>query len=123
MRIEAVVLQYVDQMPERLAPGVLYVSRRYALAMHCCCCGCGEDVVTPLSPAKWRVTEQRSGVSLYPSVGNWGLPCRSHYWIRNGEVLWARDLSEAEVDRVRRRDRADEAAYMESRERADSTRK
>ncbi|MDH2356437.1 DUF6527 family protein [Bradyrhizobium sp. SSUT112] len=24
--------------------------------MHLCCCGCGREVVTPLTPAQWRLT-------------------------------------------------------------------
>jgi putative component of toxin-antitoxin plasmid stabilization module len=37
---------FVDDMPERLEEGRLYVSERHSLAMHLCCCGCREEVVT-----------------------------------------------------------------------------
>jgi hypothetical protein len=52
MKRTTLVLAFVDHMPEQLQEGVLYVSGRYALAMHLCCCGCGGEVVTPLSPAE-----------------------------------------------------------------------
>ena len=97
----------VEFVPERLAPGVLYVSRRFSTASHLCCCGCGLEVVTPLNPARWRVNEIGGGVSLHPSVGNWSFDCRSHYWIEGGSVLWAGAMSPELVARVRAGDRRD----------------
>ncbi len=73
--------EFVEFILDRLEPGVLYISRRYATASHLCCCGCEREVVTPLNPAKWRITERAAKVSLTPSIGNWSFPCRSHYWI------------------------------------------
>jgi hypothetical protein len=61
--------------------GVLYVSPGYATVTHLCCCGCGAEVVTPLSPTDWKLTFDGVAISLSPSVGNWSLPCRSHYFI------------------------------------------
>jgi hypothetical protein len=89
--------QFVDDIPESLDGGVLYISIRYATALHLCCCGCGREVVTPLSPAQWRVTFDGETVSLHPSIGNWNLPCRSHYVIRNGRVVEAGQWSDEEV--------------------------
>jgi hypothetical protein len=97
----------VEFIPERLEPGAIYVSRRYATASHLCCCGCGLETVTPLNPAKWSVMEYGGAVSLSPSIGNWSFPCRSHYIIRNGRVVWADKFSDrliAEVKSVDRRD-------------------
>jgi hypothetical protein len=89
--------KFVDEVPERLEPGTLYVSMRYATALHLCCCGCGSEVVTPLSPVQWRVTFDGETITLDPSVGSWALPCRSHYVIRNGHVIEALPWSEEEV--------------------------
>ena len=36
-----------------------------------CCCGCGEEVVTPFSPAQWQMSFDGEAVSLHPSIGNW----------------------------------------------------
>ena len=100
--------EFVEYVPpgEDLAEGTLYVSVAYATAVHRCCCGCGGEVVTPLSPAQWRLTFDGQTVSLHPSVGSGTLPCRSHYWIREGQVRWCRPLSEVETRTGRIRDRA-----------------
>ena len=95
--------EFVDHIPEQLDDGVLYVSIRFGTVVHRCACGCGEEVVTPLGPAEWRLTYDGRTVSLEPSVGNWSFPCRSHYWIDNGTVRWAHDFSEAEVALVRQK--------------------
>jgi hypothetical protein len=89
--------QFVNEMPESLQPGTLYVSVRYATVLHLCCCGCGSEVVTPLSPVQWRVGFDGETISLDPSVGSWDLPCRSHYVIRNGQIIEALPWSEEQV--------------------------
>jgi hypothetical protein len=43
---------------------------------------------------------------MFPSVGNWTLPCQSHYWIRNGKILWARRWTEEEIAIGKARDEA-----------------
>jgi Family of unknown function (DUF6527) len=40
-----------------------------------------------------------------PSVGNWALPCQSHYWLRKGKVHWTRRYSAPEIADNRERDR------------------
>lgn len=109
-RIDHLTPEFVEYIPERPAPGVLYVSRRYATAMHLCCCGCGRETVTPLNPAKWRLTENDGAVSLHPSVGNWSLPCQSHYWITANRVRWAAAMAPNLIAAVKARDRRDAAA-------------
>jgi hypothetical protein len=99
--------EFVEFIPDRLEPGVLYVSRRYATASHLCCCGCEREVVTPLNPAKWRITERAGTVSLAPSVGNWSFPCRSHYWINANRVQWATAMAPEVIQAVQARDRRD----------------
>ncbi|WP_318271273.1 hypothetical protein [Sphingobacterium cellulitidis] len=50
--LNAILLQhkFVEFMPEKVEEGVLYVSIEYCTAIHKCVCGCGHEVVTPLSP-------------------------------------------------------------------------
>jgi hypothetical protein len=96
--------EFVEFIPESLAPGVLYISRRYSTASHQCCCGCGMEVVTPLNPAKWHLTERSGVVSLAPSIGNWSFPCKSHYWITGNRVQWAGAMSPEMVATVKARD-------------------
>lgn len=97
--------EFVEFIPKRLDDGVIYVSQRYKTALHLCCCGCGEEVVTPLGPADWSLRVVRGAVTLHPSIGNWSLACRSHYWIRNGQVLWAASMTQAEIIWGRQHDR------------------
>ncbi|WP_342776660.1 hypothetical protein [Hankyongella ginsenosidimutans] len=47
MRHKRLDHRFVEHIPERLEPGVLYVSMDYATSAHSCCCGCGEEVVAP----------------------------------------------------------------------------
>lgn len=81
--------EFTETIPEDLADGTVYISTRFSTAVHKCCCGCGTEVVTPLSPNDWRLTFDGESVSLCPSVGNFGLPCQSHYWISSSTVVWA----------------------------------
>jgi Family of unknown function (DUF6527) len=95
---------FVEYMPERLEEGVVYVSIRFKIASHLCCCGCGNEVVTPLSPTGWELTYDGVSVSLHPSIGNWGFPCRSHYWIRRDYAESAPNWSQASIRRAQRAD-------------------
>ena len=95
--------EFVDHIPEQLDDGVLYVSIRFGTVVHRCACGCGEEVVTPLGPAEWRLTYDGRTVSLEPSIGNWSFPCRSHYWVDGGIVRWAHVFSKTEVALVRQK--------------------
>jgi hypothetical protein len=95
--VNSFVLQHVKYMPRELAPGILYVSQEYAVAGHLCACGCGNKVITPLGPAEWSFTERAGRPSLWPSIGNWQLPCRSHYIVTDGRIHWADQWSESQV--------------------------
>ena len=99
-RKEHLTQEFVEFIPDhhQLQDGTIYVSIPYATAVHKCCCGCGEEVVTPLSPTSWQMTFDGETISLYPSIGNWNLPCRSHYWIRQDRVQWAPRWSQKEIN-------------------------
>lgn len=107
---------FVEYLPEQLDPGVLYISRRFSTATHLCCSGCGSEVVTPLNPAKWRLTERGGKVSLAPSIGNWNLPCQSHYWITDNQVRFAPAISPKMIAAVKARDRRDAEMLAPQRE-------
>ena len=111
-RVQRVRLEEVELMPTLLEPGVLYVSEKFRTAAHLCACGCGEKVRTQLGPLGWRLTKGRSGPTLYPSIGNWQKPCRSHYYIRGGRVLWQGDWTDEEVLEGRRAEEMRRDAYF-----------
>lgn len=112
MRASEIRPEYVELMPKALEEGVLYISKKYGTAVHKCCCGCGQKVVTPLMPTEWSLEIVAGRVSLRPSIGNWSFACRSHYWIRNNRVVWAGDMSDAQIERGRRRDRVAKQQYF-----------
>lgn len=111
MRTRMLEHRFVRSVPRELEFGVLYVSVEYATAVHSCCCGCGEQVVTPLSPTDWKMIYDGESVSLTPSIGNWQLPCRSHYVIRQGHVIEADSWSAEQVEAEHRRDKAAKARF------------
>ncbi len=102
---------FVDHVPASLDEYTLYVSIRYATVAHRCCCGCGREVVTPLTPTDWSLRFDGETITLDPSIGNWQFECRSHYWIRRSTVRWAEPWSEAEIDAGRARDRLAKGRY------------
>jgi hypothetical protein len=104
--------RFVETMPDSIEPGVLYVSMEYATAAHRCCCGCGEEVVTPFSPAQWQMSFNGDAVSLHPSIGNWNLRCRSHYVVREGRVIEAPQWTKEEIEAGRHRDKEARAKYL-----------
>jgi hypothetical protein len=112
MLIKQLRHQFVTNIPRALDPGVIYVSIEYATAAHACCCGCGEEVITPLSPTDWRMTFDGETISLWPSIGNWNFVCRSHYVIERSRIIQARPWSDKRIDDARRRDRTAKAWYF-----------
>jgi hypothetical protein len=88
MRHETLIPVYVEHMPEELQEGVLYISEIFQTAIHLCACGeCGRETVTPLSQG-WTVTDDGGKITIRPSIGNWQMPCKSHYFITDGRVEW-----------------------------------
>lgn len=88
-------LRRVKYIPAKLDPGVLYVAEEFGAAAHLCACGCGAIVRTPLD--RWSLKETKNGPSLYPSIGNWQEPCKSHYWIKRGKIRWAPEWTPEQI--------------------------
>lgn len=104
--------EFVEHIPDQLEEGVVYVSIPYATVAHACCCGCGQEVITPLSPTDWRLIFDGISVSLDPSIGNWSFRCRSHYFISGDRVQWAGQFTQDEIKTVRDHDRRAKANYF-----------
>jgi len=97
-------IEFVEFIPDKLEDRVLYISTEFKTASHKCPCGCGLEVVTPLSPIRWKLIFDGS-VSLDPSIGNWSFPCRSHYWIEGNKAVWAPQWSQERIS-INREDEA-----------------
>ena len=111
MRHKNLEHQFVRNVPREVNAGILYISMDYATAVHSCCCGCGERVVTPFTPTDWRITFDGESISLHPSVGNWNQKCQSHYIIQRNRVLEAGLWSETQIAAEKRRDKKVKANY------------
>ncbi len=90
--------EFVEYIPDNLEENVIYISLKYGTVLHKCCCGCGNEVITPLTTTDWKLIFDGETISLYPSIGNWNFTCQSHYWIKNNQVLWAQKWTEDEIN-------------------------
>ncbi len=81
-------IEHVEYIPDSKQPNTLYISKRFNIAIHLCACGCGYETVTPLNGSGWELKETDNGVTLHPSIGNQNFDCKSHYWIKNSQVVW-----------------------------------
>lgn len=113
MKRNSLTHEFVEYFPDELQEGVLYVSIPYATATHSCCCGCGQEVVTPLSPTDWQLTFDGKSISLHPSIGNWNFPCQSHYFIRRNKVDWVGRMTREQIDAGRAHDRHAKTQYFQ----------
>lgn len=86
MKIEHV---YVDYLPQELKSNTLYISEYFQIALHLCFCGCGYEIATPLTKGMWELEKlDNKNVSLRPSIGNYNIPCKSHYFITDNQVVF-----------------------------------
>lgn len=86
MKEVSIIPEFVEQIPDVLAEGVIYISEKYGISAHNCCCGCGERTVMGFKPHwedAWELRINGNLVSFSPSVGNQQFNCQSHYVITN----------------------------------------
>jgi hypothetical protein len=108
------VHEFVEFIPDDLKEGTMYVSMAFATVAHKCCCGCGNEVITPLSPTDWKLIFDGQSISLDPSIGNWSFPCKSHYWIIRNRVKWAPRWSQKKINAGRYHDLLAKERYFDS---------
>lgn len=111
-RYQTLKHEFVEFIPDNLEDGIIYISTKFAIASHKCCCGCGKEVVTPLSPTDWVLIFDGKTISLEPSIGNWSFDCRSHYWIQKNKVKWAEQWSQEKIAAGRAHDRLAKEKYF-----------
>lgn len=97
--------KFVEFIPKQKEEGILYISLEYGTAVHKCACGCGLDVITPITPHDWKIIYDGETISLHPSIGNWAYKCRSHYWIKNNNIVWSSNFTEQQIKATREADR------------------
>lgn len=87
---------FVEDPPSQLEDSLVYLigdGGRPWSASFKCPCGCGEAISLSLiehDNPSWHVSTRTSGITIHPSV--WRTKgCRSHFFIRDGRVLWAKE--------------------------------
>lgn len=108
--------KFVEFIPDTLEDRVVYVSIEYCTAVHKCICGCGNEVVTPLSPTDWQLVFNGKTISLSPSIGNWNFLCKSHYWITNNVIKHSTSWSKEDVEKGRKDDKRKKKRFFSRRE-------
>ena len=106
--------KFVEFIPSQMEQNILYVSMEYKTVAHLCACGCGNEVITPITPTDWKLTYDGKGISLYPSIGNWDFKCQSHYWIKNGNVSWASKWSKQQIKATQNNDKLNKKRYYKN---------
>jgi hypothetical protein len=113
-RVTHIAHEFVENIPDFLKEGVIYISMPFATAIHKCCCGCGIEVVTTFSPTDWKLIFDGNTISLHPSIGNWSFACQSHYWVKQSYIIWADKWSEEQIKASRLYDQAARDRYFET---------
>lgn len=85
----------VEDVPDSPAARVVYLVGQpdeYWLALVRCPCGCGEPISLPMTTGTdpcWHFNANMRRPSLTPSI--WRTTgCKSHFFLRNGRVVWCR---------------------------------
>lgn len=93
MTVDQLEVQECVHIDKDMKEGILYLSRRFELAIHLCACGCKEETVTPLlgigekeTKEGWNYSEGPNGPTLWPSIGNQKFKCKSHYYVTDGKI-------------------------------------
>lgn len=82
-----ITTEFVDTViPEVMEENKLYISLDCEVSIHLCLCGCKNEVVIPFGPGGWKYTENDGKITLSPSIGNYSLPCKSHYIITKNKA-------------------------------------
>jgi hypothetical protein len=102
---------HVEEEPDQLRPRALYAvgeNRHFWHVTFVCPCGCGETISLNLLPddsPRWVLHDPPEGPTLEPSV--WRTAgCRSHFFVRGGQIVWCHETETRGPARERRPERA-----------------
>jgi hypothetical protein len=112
--MERIKLLKVHYLPKELEEGFLYVSNEFGVAGHLCPCGCKNKIITPLDQTEWSFKEVNNEPTLFPSIGNWQLPCKSHYWITDGIIEWSYQWSNDQIIKGREAEEEQRKSYFDN---------
>lgn len=89
--------EWVEDLPEDIQENTIYIiggrDHPFYAAIVCPRRVCRQVVHLDISSQvekQWRIVEHACGkISLTPSIHVTGLPCRCHYWLRKGRIIWS----------------------------------
>ena len=89
--------EWVEDLPDNPQKNTVYIvggrEHPFYAAVACPRKVCQQVIHLDVSPKvteRWRIMEHSNGrISLAPSVHVTGLPCRCHYWLRRGRIVWS----------------------------------
>ena len=86
----------VSELPKNPQNDIVYIEGNalvedYWYALFKCPCGCGGTIMLNLiedCKPSWKIYFNKKRFSIYPSI--WRTKkCSSHFWLKNGKVVWA----------------------------------
>jgi hypothetical protein len=90
------IYQAVERIPDPMIEGVVYHTHKFKLAALLCACGCRHRVML-LVPDSHQVTSQSGLATIRPSIAVCDGPCKSHYFVTDGQVEWLPAFSAAQA--------------------------
>ena len=89
--------EWVEDLPENLQKNTVYIiggrKNPFYAAVVCPRKVCRQTIhldISPQATKKWRIIEHTEGqISLVPSIHITGLPCKCHYWLQKGQIIWS----------------------------------
>jgi len=93
--------QAVERIPREMADFVVYHTEEFELAGLLCACGCGHRI-TLLVPDSHEVWTEDGFATISPSVGVLDAPCKSHFFIRRGNVQMLPAFTPAHASEIMR---------------------
>ena len=91
--------QAVDRIPKQLDNNIVYHSEEFEIGALLCACGCGHRVML-LVPDSHRITSHGGMATVRPSIAVCDVPCKSHYYITEGQVKWLPAFTDAMASAV-----------------------
>ena len=86
----------IEYIPDKLDPGIVYHNKEFEIAALLCPCGCGHRI-SLLVPDSHQIYSENGLVTIEPSISVCDSTCKSHFYIKSGNIKWFHAFSESQV--------------------------
>lgn len=93
--------ELVNRIPRQMVEAVVYHNEEFELAGLFCACGCGHRI-TLLVPDSHQVWNDGGYATISPSIGVMDAPCKSHFFIKRGDVEMLPAFTAARASQIMR---------------------